>query len=104
MTGFPGNSRNQSRSHHPLVKIKVEGCYMKRIKNSIKFIGVVIIIVLMIGLFSPTWTQRIKGENSISVMEQVEINGSNHEMMIRGNDKEHPVIIVVHGGPGSPEM
>ena len=77
---------------------------MKRIKKSIKFIGVVIIIVLMIGLFSPTWTQHIKGENSISVMEQVEINGSNHEMMIRGNDKDNPVIIVVHGGPGTPEM
>ncbi|SDM92254.1 alpha/beta hydrolase [Bacillus sp. OK048] len=77
---------------------------MKSIKKTIKFIGVGIIIVLIIALFSPTWTQHIKGKNSISVLEQVEINGSNHEIMIRGNDKDNPVIIVVHGGPGTPEM
>ncbi|MEH7251609.1 alpha/beta hydrolase, partial [Neobacillus niacini] len=77
---------------------------MKSIKKTIKFIGVGIIIVIIIALFSPTWTQHIKGKNSISVLEQVEINGGNHEIMIRGNDKDHPVIIVVHGGPGTPEM
>lgn len=77
---------------------------MKRIKKLIKFIGVIIIILLKIALFSPTWTQDIKGENSISVLEQVEVNGSKHEIMIRGKDKENPVIIVVHGGPGNPEI
>jgi hypothetical protein len=77
---------------------------MKNIKKSIKFIGVLIIILLIIALFSSTWTQDIKGENSISVLEQVEINGSNHEIMIRGKDKDNPVIIVVHGGPGNPEI
>jgi pimeloyl-ACP methyl ester carboxylesterase len=77
---------------------------MKNIKRSIKLIGAGFILLLLFGLFSPTWTQQIKGENSINVLEQVEINGSNHEMMIRGADKDHPVIIVVHGGPGTPEM
>lgn len=76
---------------------------MKNIKKLIKYIGVIIIIVLIIALFSPTWTSHIKGENSISALEQVEINGSSHEIMIRGNDKDNPVIIIVHGGPGSPE-
>lgn len=37
-------------------------------------------------------------------MDQVEINGSSHEIMIRGNDKDNPVIIFVHGGPGSSEI
>ena len=32
------------------------------------------------------------------------MNGSSHEIMIRGNDKNNPVIIVVHGGPGVPEI
>lgn len=77
---------------------------MKNIKKSIKFIGVLIIILLIIALFFPTWTQDIKAENSISVLEQVEINGSKHEIMIRGNDKDNPVIILVHGGPGNPEI
>lgn len=63
-----------------------------------------IIILLIISLFSPTWTSHIKGDNSISALEQVEINGSSHEIMIRGKDKDNPVIIFVHGGPGCPEI
>ena len=77
---------------------------MKNIKKLIKIIGVIIIILLLIALFRPTWTPHIKGDNSISVLEQIEINGSSHEIMIRGNDKNNPVIIVVHGGPGVPEI
>lgn len=77
---------------------------MTNIKKLIKYIGVIIIIVLIIALFFPTWTPHIKGDNSISTLEQVEINGSNHEIMIRGNDKDNPVIIFVHGGPGCSEI
>lgn len=77
---------------------------MKNIKNLIKYIGAIIIIVVIIALFFPTWTSHIKGDNSISALEQVEINGSSHEIMIRGNDKGNPVIIFVHGGPGCSEI
>lgn len=77
---------------------------MKKTKKRTLSIGLIIIVILLLALFSPTWTSRIKGENSISVLEQVEINGSNHEIMIRGKDKDNPVIIVVHGGPGTPEI
>ncbi len=73
-------------------------------RKSIIFIGTAIMISLIIALIFPTWTTDIQGENSISELEQVEINGSNHEIMIRGNDKDNPVIIVVHGGPGTPEI
>ncbi len=75
---------------------------MKR-KSTIR-IMIFIVFVVIIGLFLPTWTPKIKGyENSISVLKQIEINGSNQEVMIRGNDKNNPVIIFVHGGPGCPE-
>ncbi|MFE4243271.1 alpha/beta hydrolase [Peribacillus butanolivorans] len=77
---------------------------MNNIKKLIIGIGVIIIILLIIALFFPTWTPHIKGDNSISELEQVEINGSSHEIMIRGNDKDNPVIIFVHGGPGCSEI
>ncbi len=80
---------------------------MKNIKKLIKifkYTGVIVIILLIIALFSPTWTPHIKGNNSISVLEQVKINGSSHEIMIRGKDRDNPVIIFVHGGPGCPEI
>jgi pimeloyl-ACP methyl ester carboxylesterase len=76
---------------------------MKHIKKPLKFIGV-IILFLIIALFRPTWTQHIKSDNSINVLEQVEINGTSQEIMIRGNDKDNPVILFVHGGPGTSEI
>ncbi|MBJ8053489.1 alpha/beta hydrolase [Bacillus cereus] len=77
---------------------------MKKMKKSMEIIGVITILLLIIALLFPTWTSQIKGNNSISTLEQVEINGSDHEIMIRGKDKSNPVIIFVHGGPGSSEI
>lgn len=61
------------------------------------------IVLLLIALLFPTWTSHIKGPNSVNALEQVKINGSHHEVMIRGKDKDNPVIIFVHGGPGCSE-
>ncbi|MCM3042091.1 alpha/beta hydrolase [Paenibacillus motobuensis] len=77
---------------------------MKNIKRFIKYIGVFIIIILVIALFRPTWTSNIKGDNSISVLEQVKINGTKQQIMIRGRDQNNPVIIYVHGGPSVSEI
>ncbi|MPQ33183.1 alpha/beta hydrolase [Clostridium estertheticum] len=80
---------------------------MKNKKKLMKFFiytGLIIIVLPIIALLYPTWTPDIKGENSISALEQVKINGSNHEIMIRGNDRNNPVVIFVHGGPGCPEI
>lgn len=77
---------------------------MKKMKKLIKLIGVITILLLIVALIFPTWTSQIKGKNSISTLEQVELNGSGHEIMIRGKDKNNPVIIFVHGGPGTSEI
>jgi len=77
---------------------------MKNIKKIIKYIGVIIISILLLGLFRPTWTSNIKGDNSISVLEQVKINGTKQQIMIRGHDQNNPVIIYVHGGPSVSEI
>ncbi|WP_144510096.1 alpha/beta hydrolase [Bacillus sp. FJAT-22090] len=77
---------------------------MKGLKKLAVIFSLFIILLLIVALFSPTWTKQIEGNNSISVLEQVEINKSLHEIMIRGKNKDNPVIIVVHGGPGTPEI
>lgn len=77
---------------------------MKKIKYAFKYFGITAIIVIVIGLFFPTWTPTIKGDNSINILEQVEINGTKHEIMIRGQDKSNPILIFVHGGPGCSEI
>ncbi|TQR29305.1 alpha/beta hydrolase [Lysinibacillus sphaericus] len=77
---------------------------MKKIMKFIKYTGIITIVLFITALLFPTWTSHIKGNNSVSALEQVKINGSNHEVMIRGKDKDNPVIIFVHGGPGCSEI
>ncbi len=66
--------------------------------------GAIFILVLAARFFMPTWTPAIQGENSISMLKQVPINGTGHEVMIRGEDRSNPVVIFVHGGPGCSEI
>ncbi|MCY9669630.1 alpha/beta hydrolase [Paenibacillus alginolyticus] len=78
---------------------------MKRKGIKIAKISILIVALLVaVGLISPTWTPAIKGENSMSLLEQIDINGTRHEVMIRGNDRRNPIVIFVHGGPGCSEI
>lgn len=76
----------------------------RKLLKILKVLSISILVLILLALFSPTWTPKIQGENSISVLEQVKINGTDHEIMIRGKDKNNPVIIFVHGGPGCSEI
>lgn len=76
----------------------------RKLLKALKVLSISILVLILIGLFFPTWTPKIIEENSISVLEQVKINGTDHEIMIRGKNKSNPVIIFVHGGPGCSEI
>ncbi|MCM3768590.1 alpha/beta fold hydrolase [Neobacillus niacini] len=49
-------------------------------------------------------TRKIPGENSIVTMEKVMIGGVKQSIMIRGENRENPVLLMVHGGPGQSEI
>ena len=67
-------------------------------KKKKKF-GILLLILIVVGLLFPTWTPKIKGENSISELRKVEINGEKLQIMVRGCDKDNPILLFVHGGP-----
>ncbi|MBM6383912.1 MAG: alpha/beta hydrolase [Paenibacillus sp.] len=76
-------------------------------KRTLKWTGVIVLSIMTLGLiilFFPTWTSLVKGNNSISLLQKVKLNGTTHEIMIRGEDRNNPVIINVHGGPGASEI
>jgi pimeloyl-ACP methyl ester carboxylesterase len=78
----------------------MSGKMMKIGKRSL----LILALLVVLRLIFPAWTPPIPGGNSISVLEQVEINGTGHGVMIRGADRNHPIIIFVHGGPGCSEI
>ncbi|MFC0216500.1 alpha/beta fold hydrolase [Paenibacillus chartarius] len=62
------------------------------------------VVLLIAGFIFPTWTPPINGPTSISTLEQIHINGTKLEVMIRGVDRTNPLVIFVHGGPGCSEI
>jgi len=48
--------------------------------------------------------RRITTPNGIEALEEVEINGTRQWLSIRGRDRANPVLLMIHGGPGSPTM
>ncbi|MBR4469973.1 MAG: alpha/beta hydrolase [Erysipelotrichaceae bacterium] len=51
-----------------------------------------------------TYTTKIEGENAISELKMVDINGTKLAVMIRGADKNNPVLLCITGGPSGSEI
>lgn len=81
-----------------------------------KLLHVVILALISIITFSCATRSTINGEtypvvdangnklpSSIYEITNVEIGGIEQYLIIRGADKSKPVMLFVHGGPGSPE-
>ena len=76
----------------------------KKISKCLKFLGILLLLFVVISFIRPTWTPAIKEANSISELRKVNIGDTELEVMIRGNDRNNPVLIFVHGGPCCSEI
>lgn len=73
---------------------------MKKISKLIAFIILVLTLLISIVLFLPSRTSSIQGDNSIAIIENVELGKLKQSIMVRGSDKSNPIILFLHGGPG----
>lgn len=76
----------------------------KTIKRILLIAVLVVPVFLLIRFIFPTWTPKIPGSNSISELRSVAVNGADLTLMIRGTDKDNPVLVFVHGGPCCSEI
>ncbi|MEM8969777.1 MAG: alpha/beta hydrolase [Bacteroidota bacterium] len=53
---------------------------------------------------SRSYTPKIKGANSIASLEKVNLGGIKQTILIRSQDTANPILLFLHGGPGSPLM
>ncbi|KYC45470.1 MAG: short chain dehydrogenase [Candidatus Methanofastidiosum methylothiophilum] len=73
------------------------------------FFGI-LIMFLCLSEFIPVSTPVIRGqdgkilENSVTMLEKIEIGGMEQWILIRGNDISNPVLLWLHGGPGASQM
>ena len=76
----------------------------KKVARVLKILSVILLLYIFINLIRPTWTPSIEGDNSISELRKVNIGDTELEIMVRGNNKNNPVLIFVHGGPCCSEI
>lgn len=81
---------------------------MKKARKAIRIILstlltliVIIALVLVIGKLVNASKYKIRSDNGVQETEYVTLGGIQQYVQIRGADRENPVIIVLHGGPGS---
>jgi pimeloyl-ACP methyl ester carboxylesterase len=75
-------------------------------------IGAVLLAIFFIGAISVRYVvqrrmrelTRIKGDAGICSLVRVQFGDTRQWLLIRGKDRTNPVLLVVHGGPGFPEM
>lgn len=82
----------------------------RKLDNKIKLFFIVfisaVILNIILSFFSQIManTEEINGENSISKLEKIKINGTNQWISIRGENKDNPIILFLAGGPGGTQM
>lgn len=69
-------------------------------------LAVVVALAIVVGaiLLRPAWTPQIDTSSSVASLEEVTLNGSRQWILIRGDNRNDPVLLVLHGGPGMPAM
>ena len=87
---------------------------MKRLKKILIITGIILVsLIILIFSFlyiispgSPTEFKDKQGniiKNSVAEMRYVKIGGIDQFILIRGKSKDNPLLLILHGGPGTPE-
>lgn len=75
--------------------------------------GIIVLAVVLVALaivygsvhqWRIATTTRIETPNGVESLESVTLGGVEQTIYLRGHDREKPVMLFIHGGPGAPEM
>ena len=62
------------------------------------------LIVVFDFVFLRGGTAAIDGDRSIASLEEISLGGVDQWILLRGADRDNPVVLFLHGGPGMPAM
>jgi pimeloyl-ACP methyl ester carboxylesterase len=72
----------------------------KGLKGLASAIAVLAVLLGVLALV-PAWTPGLGGPDPIAKLESVRLGGVEQWLLIRGADRSKPVLLYLHGGPGS---
>lgn len=64
--------------------------------------GIALVVIELI--FSRGATPPIDAPRSIASLERVHLGAAEQWILLRGRDRDHPILLFLHGGPGMPMM
>ena len=79
-----------------VVVLAAIACKKKEKNSTMDLVGQ----LFQLACVMPPYTPSIKTENSIAVLEEIKINGVMQSILVRGENVNNPVLLVLHGGPG----
>ena len=71
---------------------------------------IILSIVFWSKIFGPGYTSAITDSNgniipgSIALLEKINLGGMEQSILVRGYNKDNPILLWLHGGPGSSQM
>ena len=70
------------------------------------FGALVAVLALALGAWSlvPVGTSAIPGPAAIAELRRIDVGGFPQTVLLRGEDRSNPVLLYVHGGPGSAQL
>ena len=68
-----------------------------------RMIGILLFLVLVWASI-PAFTMPISGEKAIAEIQTITLGGSPQKVLLRGTDRDNPILLYVHGGPGAAQM
>ncbi len=74
------------------------------ITRILKYIIFIIFGFILLLLLIPTGTSPIVGSNSIAELREIHLGGFPQTVLLRGNNKDNPFLLYVHGGPGGGQL
>lgn len=75
---------------------------MMRRKAILLGLGAILLLAILYSIKS--FTPPIFAENSIAELRTLDVNGDKQYLLVRGANRNLPVLLFVHGGPGMPAM